>query len=160
MWWFDRPVHAARPNFKLPAWQKVSAGSKLVVGLACNCWPAVRLLLTAVLLVDNQQTCGSGVHKRLGDACLLPAAAAAAGAESATQADELPLPLEYLAAHRELLLAYKLLEADSSLKARLCGSIAAYCTLLHMIFYGPYMVTVFFPREAHSVHCCSAHHWQ
>jgi hypothetical protein len=46
---------------------------------------------------------------------------AAAGAESATQADELPLPLEYLAAHRELLLAYKLLEADSSLKVRCRG---------------------------------------
>jgi hypothetical protein len=40
------------------------------------------------------------------------AACAAAGAESATQRDELPLPLEYLAAHRELLLAFKLLEAD------------------------------------------------
>ncbi|WIA11729.1 hypothetical protein OEZ85_011824 [Tetradesmus obliquus] len=48
------------------------------------------------------------------------AAGTKAGAESATQADELPLPLEYLAAHRELLLAFKLLEADASLKPGDC----------------------------------------
>lgn len=36
-----------------------------------------------------------------------------AGPESATAADELPLPLEYLAVHKELVLAYRLLEAHS-----------------------------------------------
>lgn len=40
----------------------------------------------------------------------------AAGPESATAADELPMPLEYLAVHKELALAYRLLEANSGLK--------------------------------------------
>lgn len=42
----------------------------------------------------------------------------AAGPESATTSDELPLPLEYLAVHKELALAYRLLEANSGLKVR------------------------------------------
>lgn len=39
-----------------------------------------------------------------------------AGPEAATTVDELPLPLEYLAIHKELSLAYKLLEAHGGLK--------------------------------------------
>eukprot|EP00878_Enallax_costatus_P032601 GHUV01035843.1.p1 GENE.GHUV01035843.1~~GHUV01035843.1.p1 ORF type:complete len:246 (+),score=98.27 GHUV01035843.1:107-844(+) len=50
---------------------------------------------------------------------------AGTGADSATVADELPLPLEYLAVHRELLLAYKLLEVDSSMKPGDCVVINA-----------------------------------
>jgi hypothetical protein len=60
--------------------------------------------------------------------CVAWSAAAAVGAESATQPDELPLPLEYLAAHRELLLAYKLLEADGSLKV---------CFVFHVLYSCP-----------------------
>jgi hypothetical protein len=36
----------------------------------------------------------------------------------ATDVDDLPLPLEYLAVYRELALAYKLLEGDGGLKVR------------------------------------------
>eukprot|EP00879_Flechtneria_rotunda_P012796 GHRR01013360.1.p1 GENE.GHRR01013360.1~~GHRR01013360.1.p1 ORF type:complete len:273 (+),score=134.77 GHRR01013360.1:1434-2252(+) len=43
-----------------------------------------------------------------------------ATADAATLADELPLPLEYLAVHRELLLAYKLLETNTNLKPGDC----------------------------------------
>lgn len=53
-------------------------------------------------------------HSSMFETCSL--CTVTAGPDAATQPDDLPLPLEYLAAHRELLLAYKLLEADNSLK--------------------------------------------
>lgn len=51
------------------------------------------------------------------------------GAASATAADELPLPLEYLAVYKELLLAYKLLEVDSGMKVWE----AVHCATLKML---------------------------
>jgi hypothetical protein len=46
-----------------------------------------------------------------------------AGPESATIADDLPMPLEYLAVHKELALAYRLLEANSGLKVTHSGQL-------------------------------------
>lgn len=58
-----------------------------------------------------------------------------AGPESATAADDLPMPLEYLAIHKELALAYRLLEANSGLKVtchatRSCQ--CCYCLSAHV----------------------------
>jgi hypothetical protein len=46
-----------------------------------------------------------------------------AGPESATSADDLPMPLEYLAVHKEMALAYRLLEANSGLKVTYFGQL-------------------------------------
>eukprot|EP00775_Hariotina_reticulata_P002103 gene2103-2422_t len=57
---------------------------------------------------------------RVGRMAATPSQVTLQGGSAATDGDDLPLPLEYLAVHRELLLAYRLLEAHPSLKPGDC----------------------------------------
>lgn len=73
--------------------------------VVCGCHPLL------VREVENNGT--KGVQDELVGTHVRVCVWLHAGPESATVADELSLPLEYLAVHKELVLAYRLLEAHS-----------------------------------------------
>ncbi|KAF6265797.1 hypothetical protein COO60DRAFT_762517 [Scenedesmus sp. NREL 46B-D3] len=85
-----------------------------------GCWSEAAVVKAKTVVRVGKLASSSAAVATPNSAAPDAAADAKLGSESATQADELPLPLEYLAAHRELLLAYKLLEADGSLKPGDC----------------------------------------